>query len=282
MTDRPKIPVVVRRRPVQDGASTKDVPDPSGTRTVPTPARGVARDAVTREGAMRDGPLLTPAQGVSRGRAFHAPNAIPAPRESSPTPSRPIMREAPVTAPNVRTFGSSKVRGGRPAHGIARGRGTPAWGQDRSRRVRAPREIKPPTPPKPRPPMEVFPIDDLTIKVLRAVVESTARNAALPQASTDPDFVPGATYRDIRRVLSLSWPDVRDAVQRARPHQVLAVGRFFGRFGPVFVISEYGKAVLAAADAGQPLPEPPEDIAKSLERARAARAAWDAQMDQVG
>jgi hypothetical protein len=192
------------------------------------------------------------------------------------------MREAPVVAPSVRTFGSSKARGGTPAQGLPRGRGGAPWAQDRSKRLRGPREIKPPTPPKPRPPMEVFPIDELTIKVLRAVVESTARNAALPQASTDAEFVPGATYRDIRRVLSLSWPDVRDAVQRARPHQVLAVGRFFGRFGPVFVISEYGKAVLAAADAGQPTPEPPEDIAKSLEIARAARAAWDAQMDQAG
>jgi hypothetical protein len=271
MTERPKIPVVVRRRPADTGASKdKDLPDPSGTRTVPTPARGI----------MRDGPLLTPAGGVPRGRAYHAPNAIPAPRESSPTPSRPIMREAPVGPANVRTFGSAAARGA-PAQGPRAGGGRGgAWTNDRSKRLRVPREVKPPTPPKPRPPLEVFPIDELTIKVLRAVLESTERNAALPQASADAEFVPGATYRDLRRILSLTWPDVRDAVQRARPHQVLGVARFFGRFGPVFVVSEYGKSVLAAAEAGQELPEPPPDIARSLEAARAARAAWDADHEE--
>lgn len=174
------------------------------------------------------------------------------------------MRDAPVGPATVRTFGSSR-RNDRPA--------------DRSKRLRTDRsvrEIKPPTPPKPRPPMEVAPLDELTTKILRAVVDVTARNAQLPQASADAEFVPGATYRDIRGVLSLAWPDVRDAVQRARPHQVLKVARFFGRFGPVFVISDYGMQVLVAAEAGQPTPEPPPDIAAGLERARAARARWDA------
>lgn len=256
MTERPKIPVV-RRRPAGDAA--KEGPDPSGTKTIPTPARGLDRAVLERYAAAPDQP---PAPRAPR-RNFYTPNAIVAPRESSPTPSRPILRDAPVVAPNVRTFGSSRAKGG--------GRSN-----DRSKRLpRNVREIKPPTPPKPRPPMEVFPIDELTVKVLRAVIDVTERNAALPQAS-DPAFVPGAAYRDLKRVLDLAWPDVRDAVQRARPHQVLKVGRFFGRFGPVFVISDYGRAVVEAVEAGQPIPAPPPDIETGLEAARAARARWDA------
>lgn len=264
MTDRPKIPVV-RRRPAADGA--KEGPDPSGTKTIPTPARGLDRAVLERYvNASEPRPLDRPPFERDRGprRNFYTPNAIVAPREANPTPSRPILREAPVVAPNVRTFGSSRAKTG--------GRSF-----DRSKRLPRPiREIKPPTPPKPRPPMEVFAIDELTIKVLRAVIELTDRNAALPQASSDAEFVPGAAYRDLKRVLDLPWPDVRDAVQRARPHQVLRVARFFGRFGPVFVVSDYGKAVLAATDAGQPIPEPPEEIARGLESAKQARARWDA------
>jgi len=261
MSDRPKIPVVVRRRAASP-ESTKDGPEPSGTKLIPTPARGIDRSTFEPSSpGTRD--LDRPRRDAGPRRAFFAPNAISAPRESSPTPSRPIMRDAPVGPVSVRTFGSSR-RNDRPT--------------DRSKRLRSDgvREIKPPTPPKPRPPLEVFPLDELTVKVLRAVVDVTARNTELPQASTDPEFVPGATYRDLRRVLSLAWPDVRDAVQRARPYQVLRVARFFGRFGPVFVISEYGEQVLSAAEAGQPTPEPPPGIAAGLERARAARARWDA------
>ena len=264
MTERPKIPVV-RRRPSGDAA--KEGPDPSGTKTIPTPARGLDRAILERYVQAAERPVER-----DRGRRQFTPNAIVAPREPTlprdamPTPSRPIMRDAPIVAANVRTFGSSRAKGGG-------GRGA-----DRSKRLPRPiREIKPPTPPKPRPPMEVYPIDDLTVKVLRAVVDLTTRNAALPQASDDPTFVPGAAYRDLKRVLDLAWPDVRDAVQRARPHQVLKVGRFFGRFGPVFVISDYGKTVLEAVEAGRPIPEPPPDIATSLEQARSARALWDAE-----
>ncbi|MBX7193220.1 MAG: hypothetical protein K1X94_14295 [Sandaracinaceae bacterium] len=265
MTERPKIPVV-RRRPSGDAA--KEGPDPSGTKTIPTPARGLDRAILERYVQAPDRP---PERERERGRRAFTPNAIVAPREPTaprdamPTPSRPIMRDAPIVAANVRTFGSSRAKGG------AGGRA------DRSKRLPRPiREIKPPTPPKPRPPMEVFPIDELTLKVLRAVVELTARNAALPQAANDPAFVPGAAYRDLKRMLDLAWPDVRDAVQRARPHQVLKVGRFFGRFGPVFVISDYGKAVLESVDAGRGIPEPPREIAADLEAARTARAEWDA------
>ena len=265
MSERPKIPVV-RRRPAAEGSSSagKDGPDPSGTQTIPTPARGLDRAILERYVQAPDRPADPPRTSPRRG--FFTPNAIPAPREANPTPSRPIMRDAPVVA-NVRTFGSSRAKPqSRPF--------------DRSKRLQRPiRDVKPPTPPKPRPPIEVFPIDDLTLKVLRAVVDLTDRNAALPQAASDASFVPGAAYRDLKRVLGLAWPDVRDAVQRARPHQVLRVGRFFGRFGPVFVISDYGRAVLAAAEAGQPLPEPPEDIAVALEAARQARAQWDAEHD---
>ncbi len=263
MTDRPKIPVV-RRRPAADGA--KEGPDPSGTTTIPTPARGLDRAVLER---YVNAPERPPAErDRAPRRNFYTPNAIVAPREPNPTPSRPILREAPVVAPNVRTFGSSRAKTG--------GSSRPF---DRSKRLPRPiREIKPPTPPKPRPPIEVSPLDDLSIKVLHAVADLTARNAALPQAS-DPAFVPGAAYRDLKRVLDLAWPDVRDAVQRARPHQVLRVARFFGRFGPVFVLSDYGKAVLAAVDAGQPIPDPPEDIRASLEAAKAARALWDADQE---
>lgn len=258
MTERPKIPVV-RRRPSGDGA--KETSEPSGTKSVPTPARGLDRAVLER--------FVQAEVPVERGprRNYYAPNAIAAPREANPTPSRPIMRDAPVVSANVRTFGSARAKTG--------GSGGRA---DRSKRLPRPvREIKPPTPPKARPPMEVSPIDELTVKVLRAVVELTERNAALPQASSDTTFVPGAAYRDLKRVLGIAWPDVRDAVQRARPHEVLKVGRFFGRFGPVFVISDYGKVVLAAADAGEPTPEPPADIAERLEKARDARARWDAE-----
>jgi hypothetical protein len=270
MSERPKIPVV-RRRPASEagpsstiGASAKEGPDPSGTKTIPTPARGLDRAILERYVQAPDRPP-EPLRNSPR-HGYYAPNAIQAPREANPTPSRPIMRDAPVVA-NVRTFGSTRSKPqSRPF--------------DRSKRLPRPvREAKPPTPPKPRPPLEVFPIDDLTVKVLRAVVDLTDRNAALPQAASDTSFVPGAAYRDLKRVLGLAWPDVRDAVQRARPHQVLRVGRFFGRFGPVFVISDYGRAVLAASEAGQPIPAPPEDIAASLEVARAARAEWDAEHD---
>ncbi len=264
MTDRPKIPVV-RRRPAADGP--KEGPDPSGTKTIPTPARGLDRAVLERYIAAPQPPAFERDRAPRRN--FYTPNAIVAPREPNPTPSRPILREAPVVAPNVRTFGSSRAKTGGGGRSF-----------DRSKRLPRPiREIKPPTPPKARPPMEVFAIDELTLKVLRAVVEVTDRNAALPQAGADPEFVPGAAYRDLKRVLGLAWPDVRDAVQRARPHQVLRVARFFGRFGPVFVISEYGKSVLAAIDAGQPIPAPPEDIQSALEAAKAARAEWDAEHD---
>lgn len=260
MTERPKIPVVRRRPPSGEGA--KEGPDPSGTKTIPTPARGLDRAILERYAQAPDRPPELDRRAPRRN--VYTPNAIVAPRESSPTPSRPIMRDAPVVASNVRTFGSSRAKpAGRPF--------------DRSKRLRPVREVKPPTPPKPRPPMEVFPIDELTLKVLRAVVDLTDRNAALPQAANDTSFVPGAAYRDLKRVLDLAWPDVRDAVQRARPHQVLRVARFYGRFGPVFVISDYGRAVLAATDAGQPIPEPPEDIQSSLDEAREARARWDAE-----
>lgn len=286
MTDRPKIPVVVRRRPPAEASkesaaseARKEGPEPSGTQTIPTPVRGVARPPM--DTGERPRPRLGEApwdRGPKRDfrrddrgrRPYHVPNAITAPREPitgrdpALTPSRPIMRDAPVVAPSVRTFGSSR-------------RKKRCERESRLRPIRAVREVKPPTPPKPRPPLEVFPIDELTIKVLRAVVESTARNAQLPQAKSDPEFVPGATYRDIRRILALSWPDVRDAVLRARPHQVLKVGRFYGRFGPVFLVSDYGARVLAAADAGEPIPEPPPEIAEALERMREARARWEAE-----
>ncbi len=256
MSERPKIPVVRRRPPPEGG---KESPDATGAKPPPTPARGIDRSVLER---FVQAPSEPPRERGPR-RSF-TPNAISAPRDASPTPSRPIMRDAPLVA-NVRTFGSARAKPqGRPF--------------DRSKRLQRPvREAKPPTPPKPRPPIEVFPIDDLTVKVLRAVVDLTDRNAALPQASTDPSFVPGAAYRDLKRVLGLAWPDVRDAVQRARPHQVLRVARFFGRFGPVFVVSDYGRVVLTAVEAGQPVPAPPEDIAAALEAARVARAQWDAE-----
>lgn len=253
MTDRPKIPVV-RRRPAE---TPKDgVPKPDVASSSPTPMSGLDRSTLER--------FTRPARTDRSARTYFTPNAIPAPRESNPTPSRPILRDAPVASANVRTFGSARAKPGRQA--------------DRSKRLPRPfREIKPPTPPKPRPPMEVFAIDELTVKMLRAVVELTARNAALPQAQEDATFVPGAAYRDIKRVLGLGWPEVRDTVQRARPHEVLTVARFFGRFGPIFVVSDYGKAVIAALDAGEPIPDPPPDIAARLEEAREARARWDAE-----
>ncbi len=251
MTDRPKIPVVRRRSPVD---ASKDPVEPSEP-AQPTPVSGLDRSTLER--------FTRPVKQERAPHNYFTPNAFPAPRESTPTPSRPIMRDAPIVSGSVRTFGSSRIKG---------------RSSDTSKRLpRAVREIKPPTPPKPRPPLEVFPIDDLTVRMLRAVGELTERNRALPQASTDPTFVPGAAYRDLKRVLGIAWPDVRDAVQRARPHELLRVVRFFGRFGPIFALSDYGALVLAAAESNRPLPEPPPDIAARLEEAREARARWDAE-----
>jgi len=110
----------------------------------------------------------------------------------------------------------------------------------------------------------------------RVVVAMTERNAALPQATNDPEFIAGATYRDIRRGLAVTWPEVRDAVQDLRVHAVLQVARFFGRFGPVFVISDYGVSILEALDAEKPLPEPPDDVHLAIEAAKVAYEAWTA------
>ena len=119
-------------------------------------------------------------------------------------------------------------------------------------------------------------LNELSFRTLRIVVAMTARNAALPQATNDPEFVAGATYRDIRRELAVTWPEVRDAVQDLRVHAVLQVARFFGRFGPVFVISDYGAAILEALDAEKSLPEPPADVRVAIEAAKVAYDAWSA------
>jgi hypothetical protein len=179
------------------------------------------------------------------------------------------MREAPI-AVNTRTFGSSKPKD------RDRDRDTRRSGTHKVRRAERIKEPVPPTPPAPRAPRKVVELNELSFKTLRVVVAMTARNAALPQATNDPEFVAGATYRDIRRELSVTWPEVRDAVQDLRVHSVLQVVRFFGRFGPVFQISDYGTAILAALDAGQPLPEPPEDVHVAIEAAKVAYEAWSA------
>lgn len=238
MTERSKIPVVVRRKAAETPEPAKPVEAPRA----PEPFR--------------------------RGRAPYTPNAIVAPRfetprAPSPTPSRPVMREAPITV-NTRTFGSSK-----PKDREARRSGT-----HKVRRAERVREPVPPTPPAPKAPRKVVELNELSFKTLRVVVAMTARNAALPQATNDPEFVAGATYRDIRRELSVTWPEVRDAVQDLRVHSVLQVVRFFGRFGPVFQISDYGTTVLAALDAGMPLPEPPPEVRVAIEAAKVAYDAW--------
>jgi len=240
MTERPKIPVIVRRKAAE----------------VPEPAKAVE-----------------PAPEPFRPRVGrYAPNAIVAPRfetdrSSSPTPSRPIMREAPI-AVNTRTFGSSKPKD--------RDRETRRSGMHKVRRAERTKEPIPPTPPALRAPRAVAELNALSFKTLRVVVAMTERNAALPQATNDPEFIAGATYRDIRRGLAVTWPEVRDAVQDLRVHAVLQVARFFGRFGPVFVISDYGVSILEALDAEKPLPEPPDDVHLAIEAAKVAYDAWTA------
>ena len=238
MTERPKIPVVVRRKAAE------------------TP---VAKPV---EAPREVEPL--------RRRSPYGPNAIvaprfEAPRSPNPTPSRPIMREAPI-AVNTRTFGSGKPKD--------RDRDSRRSGTHKVGRAERSKEPVPPTPPAPRAPRKVVELSELSFKTLRVVVAMTARNAALPQATTDAEFVAGATYRDIRRELAVTWPEVREAVQDLRVHSVLQVARFFGRFGPVFILSEYGSAILEALDAGKPLPEPPSEVRVAIEAAKAAYDAW--------
>jgi len=79
MSERPKIPVV-RRRPSAD--SPKEGPDPSGTKTIPTPARGLDRAILERYVQAPDRPADPPRTSPRRG--FFTPNAIPAPREANP------------------------------------------------------------------------------------------------------------------------------------------------------------------------------------------------------
>ncbi|MCS6856360.1 MAG: hypothetical protein NZM37_01480 [Sandaracinaceae bacterium] len=261
MSEGSKIPVI-RRRPVSE---------PKGTEAGQENQEGAIREGLATSSArssLQDGSRQPGQSGSSKAsagrnqKAKPATTAIAAPREEMITPSRPILREAPIVPPKSRSFGKRSRR----------------YGPRRRRQhARFPRPPRFQMPPKPRPPEPVEPIDERMVRVLRAVVDMTARNAALPRTKEDPDFVPGAGYRDIRRALALTWPEVRSAVRRMKPHGLLKVARFYGRFGPIFVATDYGQAVLEAAEAGQPFPEPPEAVKRALGEAKLAWEKWQAE-----